>query len=152
MKTTSKNLKLGIKANPISGLLNSMRLLLFAMGITTNAQQIETNRLLNNWHLDTYVISGKKYAPNKKEKEDFMLFNDDMSFISKSEGKQENGIYIFNRNGAYIVMTDENGETLKANIISLTKKHLVLTFDIDKMSAIEVHYNSTIKDIKDERN
>ena len=152
MKTTSKNLKLGIKVIPISGLLHSMRLLLFVMGITTNAQQIETNRLLNNWLLDTYVISGKKYAPNKKEKEDFMLFNDDMSFISKSEGKQENGIYIFNRNGAYIVMTDENGETLKANIISLTKKHLVLTFDIDEMSAIEVHYNSTIKDIKDERN
>ena len=152
MKTTSKNLKLGIKMIPISGLLHSMSLLLFAMGITTNAQQIETNRLLNNWHLDTYVISGKKYAPNKKEKEDFMLFNDDMRFISKSEGKQENGIYIFNRNGAYIVMTDENGETLKANIISLTKKHLVLTFDIDEMSAIEVHYNSTIKDIKDERN
>jgi hypothetical protein len=146
MKTTSKNLKLGIKAIPISGLLNSMSLLLFTMGLTTYAQQIETNRLLNNWHLDTYVISGKKYAPNKKEKEDFMLFNDDMSFISKSEGKQENGIYIFNRNGAYIVMTDENGETLKANIISLTKKHLVLTFDIDEMSAIEVHYNSTIKD------
>jgi hypothetical protein len=152
MKTISKNLKLGIKAIPISGLLNSMSLLLFTMGITTHAQQIETNRLLNNWHLDTYVISGKKYAPNKKEKEDFMLFNDDMSFISKSEGKQENGIYIFNRNGAYIVMTDENGETLKANIISLTKKHLVLTFDIDEMSAIEVHYNSTIKYIKDERN
>jgi hypothetical protein len=152
MKTISKNLKLGIKAIPISGLLNSMSLLLFTMGITTHAQQIETNRLLNNWHLDTYVISGKKYAPNKKEKEDFMLFNEDMSFISKSEGKQENGIYIFNRNGAYIVMTDENGETLKANIISLTKKHLVLTFDIDEMSAIEVHYNSTIKYIKDERN
>jgi len=145
MKTTSKNLKLGIKAIPILGLLNSMSLLLFTMGITTNAQQIETNRLLNNWHLDTYVISGKKYAPSKKEKEDFMLFNADMSFISKSAGKQENGIYIFNRNGAYIVMTDENGETLKANIISLTKKHLVLTFDIDEMKAIEVHYNSTIK-------
>jgi hypothetical protein len=136
-------LKLGIKAIAITGLLNSMSLLLFTMGITTYAQQIETNRLLNNWHLDTYVISGKKYAPNKKEKEDFMLFNDDMSFISKSEGKQENGIYIFNKNGAYIVMTDENGETLKANIISLTKKHLVLKFDIDEMSTIEVHYNST---------
>ena len=152
MKTTSKNLKQDIKAIAIKGLLNSMSLLLFTMGITTYAQQIETNRLLNNWHLDTYVISGKKYAPNKKEKEDFILFNDDMSFISKSEGKQENGIYIFIRNGAYIVMTDENGETLKANIISLTKKHLVLKFDIDEMSAIEVHYNSTIKNIKDERN
>ena len=144
MKTTSKNLKLGIKAIPITRILHSMSLLLFILGMTTNAQQTETNRLLNNWHLDTYVISGKKYAPNKKEKEDFMLFNDDMSFISKSAGKQENGIYIFNRNGAYIVMTDENGETLKANIISLTKKHLVLTFDIDNMSGIEVHYNSTI--------
>jgi len=145
MKTTSKNLKQDIKVIAIKGLLNSMSLLLFTMGITTYAQQIETNRLLNNWHLDTYVISGKKYAPNKKEKEDFMLFNDDMSFISKSAGKQENGIYIFNRNGAYIVMTDENGETLKANIISLTKKNLVLTFDIEEMRAIEVHYNSTIK-------
>ncbi|MFT4646403.1 MAG: hypothetical protein ACI8ZX_002832 [Planctomycetota bacterium] len=29
-------------------------------------------------------------------------------------------------------------------MISLTKKHLVLTFDIDEMSAIEVHYNSSI--------
>jgi hypothetical protein len=145
MKTTSKNLKQDIKAIAIKGLLNSMSLLLFTMGITTYAQQIETNRLLNNWHLDTYVISGKKYAPNKKEKEDFMLFNDDMSFISKSAGKQENGIYIFNRNGAYIVMTDENGETLKANIISLTRKNLVLTFDIEEMRAIEVHYNNTIK-------
>jgi hypothetical protein len=145
MKTTSKNLKQDIKAIAIKGLLNSMSLLLFTMGITTYAQQIETNRLLNNWHLDTYVISGKKYAPNKKEKEDFMLFNDDMSFISKSAGKQENGIYIFNRNGAYIVMTDEKGETLKANIISLTRKNLVLTFDIEEMRAIEVHYNNTIK-------
>jgi hypothetical protein len=144
MKTTSKNLKLGIKAIPITRILPSMSLLLFILGMTTNAQQTETNRLLNNWHLDTYVISGKKYAPSKKEKEDFMLFNDDMSFISKSEGKQENGIYTFNKNGAYIVMTDENGETLKAYLISLTKKHLVLTFDIDEMSAIEVHYNSTI--------
>jgi hypothetical protein len=144
MKTTSKNLKLGIKAIPITRILPSMSLLLFILGMTTNAQQTETNRLLNNWHLDTYVISGKKYAPSKKEKEDFMLFNDDMSFISKSEGKQENGIYTFNKNGAYIVMTDENGETLKAYIISLTKKHLILTFDIDELSAIEVHYNSTI--------
>jgi hypothetical protein len=144
MNTISKNLKLGIATIPITGLLNSLSLLLFTMGLTTHAQQFETNRLLNNWYLDTYVISGKKYPPNKKEKEDFMLFNADMSFISKSGGKQENGIYIFNKNGAYIAMTDENGETLKANIISLTKKHLVLTFDIDEMSAIEVHYNSSI--------
>ena len=144
MKTTFKNLKLGIKATPITGLLNSMSLLLCTMGITTYAQQIETNRLLNNWHLDSCVICGKKYAPNKKEKEDFMFFNDDMNFISKSEGKQENGIYSFNKNGAYRVMTYENGETLKTNIISLTKKHLVLKLNIGEMSAIEVHYNSTI--------
>ncbi len=144
MKTTSKNLKQDIKAIAIKGLLNSMSLLLFILGMTTNAQQTETNRLLNNWHLDTYVISGKKYPPSKKEKEDFMLFNDDMSFISKSEGKQENGIYIFNRNGAYIVMTDENGETLKANIKSIQKKNLVLTFDIEKMRAIEEHDTSSL--------
>jgi hypothetical protein len=144
MKTVSKNLKLGIKTIVITGLLNIMSLLILTMGLTTHAQQIETNMLLNNWHLDTYVISGKKYPPNKKEKEDFMLFNEDKSFISKSEGKHEKGIYTFNKNGQYIVMTDENGETLKAYIILLTKKHLVLMLDIDEMRGVEIHYNSSI--------
>jgi hypothetical protein len=51
MNTISKNLKLGIATIPITGLLNSLSLLLFTMGLTTHAQQFETNRLLNNWYL-----------------------------------------------------------------------------------------------------
>ena len=119
MKTLPKKLKLAVKTIIITGLLNITSLSILTMGLTTHAQQIEINILLNNWHLDTYIVSDKKYPPNKKEKEDFMLFNADMSFVSKSEGKQEKGIYTFNKNGQYIVMTDE-------------------------MRAIEVHYNSSI--------
>jgi hypothetical protein len=118
--------------------------LLMAIIISNNgyAQDYKTTPLLNIWHLDTYVMDGQEYEPNKKEKDDYILFKEDLTYTSKSEGKEEVGTFIFNNNGAYILMSDKNGEKIKAYIISISKKYLVLKYDINEIRDIEVHYNS----------
>ena len=110
----------------------------------TSDQQSETTMLCNMWHLDTYAVKGKKYAPNKKEKEDYIRCKEDMTFTSKSEGKEQKGTYTLNTNGAYVLMIDENGEKIKAYIISISKRALVLKYDINEICDVEVHYNNPI--------
>jgi len=107
-------------------------------------KQNETNMLFNTWVLETYKIDSKDYPPNKREKDDYIRFKDDMTYTSKSDGQEENGTYILNTNGAYVLMLDGNGKKVKAYIISLSKKTLVLKYDIDEISDVEVHYNNPI--------
>jgi hypothetical protein len=118
--------------------------LFMAIIISNNgyAQDDKTTPLINIWHLDNYDMGGQEYGPKKKEKDDYIFFKEDMTYTSKSEGKEEAGTYILNNNGAYILMSDKNGETIKAYIISISKKSLVLKYDINEIRNIEVHYNS----------
>ncbi|KZS41131.1 hypothetical protein AWE51_23565 [Aquimarina aggregata] len=109
-----------------------------------NAQKIDKKDLLKNWHLYAYKIKNKEYSPSKKEKNDYIFFKDDMTYTSLSEGKKEYGAWIFNTNGGYIMMNDQKKEKVKAYIISLTSKTLVLRFDIDEIRALEVHYTSIL--------
>lgn len=110
----------------------------------TSIQQSETNMLFNTWFLDTYKMDSKDYPPNKREKDDYILFKEDMTYTSKSEGKEEKGTFILNVNGAYVLMIDQNGEKIKAYIISISKRALVLKYDINEISDVEVHYNNPI--------
>ena len=110
----------------------------------TNTHSGETDLLFHTWTLDSYVVEGKKYPPGKKEKEDYILFKEDMTYVSKSEGTEEKGTYILNTNGAYVLMIDENGEKIKAYIISISKQSLILKYDFDEIKDIEVHYNKSI--------
>jgi hypothetical protein len=119
-------------------------LLIITMSCNSQAQESNKEVLINMWHLDTYMVQGKKYPPTKKETDDFIQFKKEMTFTSKSEGKDEEGTFIYNTNGAYIEMIDEKGDKLKAYIISITKKKLVLRFDIKELREVEVHYNAHI--------
>lgn len=109
----------------------------------TNTQESTSKMLCNMWQLKTYSVKGKKYAPNKKEKEDYILFKENRTFTSKSEGKEENGKYILNTNGAYALLIDKKGDTIKAYINSISKKFLVLKYAINEMRDVEVHYNTS---------
>jgi hypothetical protein len=110
----------------------------------TQVQQSDTNMLFNTWFLDTYKIESMEFPPNKREKGDYILFDEDMTYKSTSEGKVEEGTFILNTSGAYILMIDEKGDKIKAYIISISKNSLILKYDIDEISDIEVHYNSSI--------
>ncbi len=107
-----------------------------------NAQRTAKENVSKIWHLDKYIIESKEYTPPKKEKDDFIEFKEDMTFISKSEGKLEKGTWMLNVNGNYIEMMDENGEKLKVQIITLTPSILMVRFDIDEIREIEVRYTS----------
>ncbi|WP_052158223.1 lipocalin-like domain-containing protein [Lacinutrix jangbogonensis] len=111
------------------------------MGSNVPHEQNTANVLFNRWHLDTYKIAGYKYPTNKKEIDDYLFFKEDMTFTSKSEGKEERGTFILNINGAYVVMSAKNGEQIKAYIISISNNSLVLKYDINEIRDIEVHYN-----------
>jgi len=110
----------------------------------THVQQSETNMLFNTWFLDTYKIESMEFPPNKREKGDYILFNEDMTYTSTSEGKVEEGTFILNTSGGYVLMVDEKGDKIKAYIISISKNSLVLKYDINEISDVEVHYNSSI--------
>ncbi len=107
---------------------------------STYGQSIKKEQLLNTWKLNTYVIKGKKYPPTKKEKHDFISFKSDMSFVSKTEGKEEQGTFMLNINGSYVELIDAYNNKLKATITSLTQEKLVLIFDIKELREVEVHY------------
>jgi hypothetical protein len=100
--------------------------------------------LYNTWFLDTYKIESMEFPPNKREKGDYILFNEDMTYTSTSEGKVEEGTFILNTSGGYVLMVDEKGDKIKAYIISISKNSLVLKYDINEISDVEVHYNSSI--------
>jgi hypothetical protein len=85
-----------------------------------------------------------EFPPNKREKGDYILFDEDMTYTSTSEGKVEEGTFILNTSGAYVLMIDKKGDKIKAYIISISKNSLILKYDIDEISDIEVHYNSCI--------
>ncbi len=59
------------------------------------AQQGEKDAIFNKWYLDSYVVEGKKHTPSHKEKEDYILFREDMTFVSKTEGKKKKKALIF---------------------------------------------------------
>jgi hypothetical protein len=110
----------------------------------THAQQSETNMLFNTWFLDTYKIESMEFPPNKREKGDYILFKEDMTYTSTSEGKEEEGTFILNTSGAYVLMVDEKGDKIKAYIISISKNSLILKYDINEIRDIQVHYNNSI--------
>lgn len=139
MKIDSKTLKPGVSTIVITSLL-----LLF-VGSITQAQQEGANALFDTWYLDTYEVHGEQYAPSKKEKDDYILFKEDMTFVSRSEGKKEEGSFFLNSNGAYVLLSYENGDKLKVHIISLSMKSLIVTYDFNAIRDVEVHYNRKFK-------
>jgi hypothetical protein len=145
MRRDPRKLKKRISVIVILSLLNVASLLLMSTVSNTPFLQDGTNVLFNTWFLDTYKIESEVYLPNKREKSDFILFKKDKSYTSMSEGKEEKGTFILNTSGAYVVMIYEKGDKTKAYIISISKKSLILKYDIDEIRDVEVHYNSSIQ-------
>ncbi|TRX57728.1 lipocalin family protein [Fulvivirga sp. M361] len=98
--------------------------------------------LLKRWYLDKYKIANKAYPPSRVEKDDYILFKEDMTFISRSEGKMEEGSWSFNTNGSYIEMLDGTGEKVKAYVITITANLLILRFDVEEIRDMQAIYQA----------
>jgi len=140
MKIRSESLRTSIRAIILTSLLS----IIMSVGSKPKDHQSKTNMLFNMWHLNTYIIDGESHLPSKKEKDDYILFEEDMTFTSKSEGKVEEGTFLLNTNGGYVFMINKKGEKIKAYINSISESSLVLLYDIDEIRDVEVHYNRPI--------
>ncbi|MEN7551303.1 lipocalin family protein [Rapidithrix thailandica] len=115
---------------------------LLITALYTSAQTLSENNLAKKWYLDKYKVASEEYQPSRKEKGDYLFLKDDKHFTSVSEGKEERGFWLLNVNGKYILMKDDKGEKVKANILRLTDQNLVLQFDVDEIREVEVHYST----------
>ncbi len=104
------------------------------------AQGTQKELLCHKWELHAYHIENKIYPPEKKEREDYIQFKDDITFISRSEGVIEKGYYTLNSKDNYIEFKGITKGVLIAYIISVDVKTLVLKYDIKELKELEIIY------------
>lgn len=133
-----------LRTSIIAMIITSLLHIIMPAGSQANEHQTSTNRMFNMWHLHNYVVGGESHSPSKKEKDDYILFKENMTFTSKYEGKEEEGTFLLNTNGGYVFMIDKKGDKMKAYIHSISENTLVLLYDVEDIRDVEVHYYRTI--------
>ena len=113
------------------------------ISVGSYAQKINQKHLYTVWHLDKYSDDEHYYFPPTKEAEDYLSLNSDMTYVSVSEGKKDEGTWIFNANGNYIELKAQEGKKEKFYIHFLSCKSMVVTYDTDEYRIWEVHYISS---------
>ncbi|UII75725.1 copper resistance protein NlpE [Flagellimonas sp. HMM57] len=117
-------------------------LLLLSTVSSIHAQKFEKENLYSIWYLDKYSDAEAYYKPSKKEIGDYFTFNKDMTYSLKSEGEPSSGTWMFNTNGNYIELKEEDGNTEKLYVYFLSKKSFVFSYDTDEYRIWEAHYVS----------
>lgn len=127
---------------------STILLLLSLVSLSSYAQKINQEDLYTSWYLDKYSDEAQYYLPPKKEAEDYMVFNEDMTYTAVFEGQKSNGTWLLNTNGKYIELRPVKGEKEKLYIHFLSDKSMVVTYDTDEYHVWEVHYVSFKKESK----
>jgi len=99
-------------------------------GKTNNTQTIvvENNKLLKKWKLSHYELLGSDFDPETKEKDDYIHFHKDKTYLSVSEGIFEKGNYKLDIQTIIMTNSKEKGK-LKLVIKKLTETTLSVSID-----------------------
>jgi len=89
---------------------------------------VENSKLLKKWELSHYELFGSDYAPETKEKNDYIHFHKDNTYSSISEGVFEKGNYKLDKQTIVMTNNKEKGE-LKLIIKTLTENKLSVVID-----------------------
>lgn len=109
---------------------------------TANAQVLNKSTLCKKWYLHHYEYLWKKYQPEAKEKNDYVIFKADMTYVSVDEGEKSTGKWSYNAKGKYILMANQKGESLKLEVDVLNSKEFVFKIDDAELKGLEIHYSS----------
>ena len=121
---------------------NRILIVFSLVSLSAHTQKINQDDLYTFWHLDKYSDEEQYYHPPKKEAEDYLGFNRDMTYTVVSEGKKAHGTWLLNTNGKYIELLSGEGKKEKLYIYFLSNRSLVVAYDADKYRLWEVHYVS----------
>ncbi len=101
--------------------------------------ELNVRNLSKKWNLDKYTISWYSENPSKKEKNDYIKLNENMTFTSISEGVFERGKWQLQpANKRLILSKKEEKGNLKFFIEKLSEDELILI--IDDVSDPEAKY------------
>lgn len=122
-----------------------MLLILFLSTIsgTMYSQKLDKNSLCKKWYLHHYEYLWKDYPLEEKEKNDYMIFNSDMTFTSVDEGIECSGKWSFDPKEKSILMKDSEKEEIKLLVKKINDDELIFKVDHKELKAITIHYSTS---------
>jgi hypothetical protein len=115
---------------------------LISIFATISAQDLNKSVLCKKWYLHHYEHMWIDYEPEEEEKNDYIQFNNNMTYISVDKGERATGKWIFNPKEKYILMYNEKGKNIKLLVEDLDNDELVFEIDHKDLKGVEIHYSS----------
>ncbi|MGK0328915.1 hypothetical protein [Polaribacter sp.] len=107
------------------------------------SQTVNKETLCKKWYLEKYQVLWVDYEPDEKEKNDYILLNTDMTYVSVDEGIKTSGKWTFNTEKNYFTMFNNKRDGIKITVDKLSIYKMVLNIEIKEMDGVDIHY--TIK-------
>jgi hypothetical protein len=107
------------------------------------SQTVNKETLCKKWYLEKYQVMWVDYEPDEKEKNDYILLNTDMTYVSVDEGIKTSGKWTFNTEKNYFTMFNNKRDGIKITVDKLSINKMVLNIEIKEMDGVDIHY--TIK-------
>lgn len=107
------------------------------------SQTLSKETICKKWYLHHYEHLWIDYEPEAKEKNDYIQFNTDMTYVSVDEGKKSSGKWLYSAKDKYILMYNEKGKNIKLFIEDLDSDALVFEIDDKELKGVEIHYSRT---------
>ena len=121
----------------------------FALVLAANAQNLNKQAICKKWYIHKYRVYWKDYAPEKEEQNDYIQFNNDMTFNSVDAGEKSTGTWSYDNKKKVIKMYNEKQEALHLKIEELTNEALMFNLpQIPDMKGVDVYYSVTKKTLK----
>ena len=99
--------------------------------------------LCKKWYIHHYTYMWIDYAPEEKDKDDFMLFNEDMTYVSVDEGNQSTGQWSYDVKEKSIKMFNAKGESIKLLIKEWETDKLVFKIEDKELKSAVFHYSTS---------
>jgi len=106
--------------------------------------------LINDWHLEKYMIAESFYTPEDNELNDRLSLFPDLTYESVDEGILESGKWLYKQKDNTLILYDSTGsDNLSLDIKYLSKEELVYTVDIKLGWDITIFMKSETQNVED---
>jgi hypothetical protein len=110
------------------------------LALSINAKSQSKLDFCKKWNLEGYIYWGITFSPEETEKNDYLNFKEDGTFISVDEGKLENGTWKWDlKNKSLHLYDSKSNKPLIFGIIKVTKNELILLLK-DKEDSIKLKF------------
>jgi hypothetical protein len=125
-----------------------LTLLLALLALAGYSQNLNKSALCKKWYIHHYTYMWVDYDPEEKEKDDFLLFNENMTYVNVDEGTQTTGRWSFDAREKSLQLFGDKGNNLKLLIKDLDEDKLIFKIDKVELKGASFHYTSSKRQLK----